>query len=305
MHRDILPELATTVRDRATNVAWIQWAALGSGAVARRSPKAVVDPEALVLASLGLVDHERQLVDLLAWCSARGSGLLSVQRTRNLAGRYPEGVRKRLTEFAAYARAAGDHRWKAVAGSVEAGNAPGSGGSPRLEGPAGSLLRLRLGLGVGIKADLVAALLGMDGWWTVRELAASTAYTSRAVRRAAEELARGGWITASPASPTEYRADPGPWLPLLGLESPGEWRDWGRLFALVLAVDAWVRAEEWRAQELEEAERAARSLVDAHRGAFKWAGVAVPPPVSRPGAEYIRAFAESVLQVTRRMEEGV
>lgn len=305
MHREILPELGTRIRDRATNVAWAQWAALGSGAVTRRTPAALVDPEALVLASLGLVDHERQLANLLAWWSARGSGLLSVQRMRNLAARYPDPVRHRLKEFAAYAGAAGDHRWKGVAAKAEAGRASTSGGEPRLDGAAAALLRLRLGLGVGIKADIVAAMLGAEGWWTVRELAASTAYTARAVRRAAEELARGGWIAASPATPAEYRANAERWLPLLGLEAPAEWRDWQGLYALVLAVDAWVRGQEWRGQELEEAERSARRLVDGHRGAFKWAGVAVPRPVSRPGAEYIRTFAEAVDQVTRRMEEGV
>lgn len=305
MHREILPELVAVIRDRATNVAWAQWAALGSGAMASRAPVALVDPEALVLASLGLVDHERQLASLLAWWSVRGSGLLSVQRMRNLAVRYPDPVGHRLKEFAAYARAAGDHRWKGVAGEAETGGASAAGGEPRLDGAAAALLRLRLGLGVGIKADIVAAMLGVEGWWTVRELAASTAYTPRAVRRAAEELARGGWITASPATPAEYRARPARWLPLLGLEVAAEWRDWQGLYALVLAVDAWVRGEEWRDQALEEAERSARRLVDAHRAAFKWAGVAVPRPVSRPGAEYIRTFAEAVVRVTRRMEEGV
>lgn len=305
MHREILPQLASTIRDRATNVASIQWAALGSGAVAPRAPAAVVDPEALVLASLGLLDHERQLAALLAWWSVRGSGLLSVQRMRNLAVRYPDAVRHRLKEFATHARAAGDHRWKGVAGKAETRGASTTGGEPRLDGAAAALLRLRLGLGVGIKADIVAAMLGAEGWWTVRELSASTAYTGRAVRRAAEELARGGWITASPATPAEYRARPARWLPLLGLETPAEWRDWQGSYALVLAVDAWVRGEEWRGQPLEEAERSARRLVDGHRAAFKWAGVAVPRPVSRPGAEYIRSFAEAVEQVTRRMEEGV
>ena len=305
MHRDLLPDLATTLRDRATDVVWVQWAALGSGAVAPRAPVSLVDPEALVLASLGLVDHERQLADLLAWWSVRGSGLLSVQRMRNLAVRYPDAVRHRLKEFAAHARAAGDHRWKAVAGQVERGVASTTGGEPRLDGAAAALLRLRLGLGVGLKADVVAAMLGAAGWWTVRELAASTAYTPRAVRRAAEELARGGWITASPATPAEYRARADGWLPLLGLEVAAEWRDWQGLYALVLGVDAWVRGEEWREQSLEEAERSARGLVDGHRAAFKWAGVPVPRPVSRPGAEYIRAFADAVVRVARRMEEGV
>ena len=305
MHADILPDLAAHVRDRTTNIVWAQWAALGSGAVSKRAPTSSVDPEALVLASLWLVGHEAQLETFLAWWAERGSGLLSVQRMRNLAGWYPAEVGPRLREFAAYAQSTGDARWKAVSGKA-AKSVPGEGGAdPRLDGAAATMLRLRLGLGVGIKADLVAALLGSERWWTVRELSSSTAYTDRAVRRAAEELARGGWVAASPATPAEYRARPERWLDLLGLEAPAAWRDWARLYALVLAVDAWVGEGEWAALDLAGAERAARRLVDAHRPAFKWAGVAVPAPVSRPGAEYIRAFADAVVAVTARMAEGV
>lgn len=308
MHGEILPDLAAHVRDRATNVAWAQWAALGSGAVSKRAPVSSVDPEALVLSSLWLVGHEPQLERFLAWWAEQGSGLLSVQRMRNLAGRYPAAVAPRLREFGAYAQGAGDHRWKAVSGRTAGGGsrpAEAAGADPRLDGAAATVLRLRLGLGVGIKADLVAALLGSDGWWTVRELALSTAYTARAVRRAVEELARGGWVASSPAAPAEYRARPDRWLGLLGLGSAPVWRDWARLYALVLAVDAWVAEGSWKGLGLAEAEREARRLVDGHRGAFKWAGVAVPAPVSRPGAEYIRAFDDAVRAVTRRMAEGV
>lgn len=305
MHRELLPELGQRLRDRATNVVWTQWAALGSGAASKRPAVSVIDPEALVLGSLGLVDHERQLTDLLAWWGEAGPGLLSVQRMRNLAGRYPETVRHRLGEFAGHAwKVGGDHRWQALA--VEGVARERSGGpAPRLEGPAAVLFRLRLGLGVGIKADMVAALLGAAGWWTVREVAAATAYTPRAVRRAAEELASGGWVEASPASPAEYRANPDRWFPALGLREAAPWRQWHARLALVLAVDDWIRGEAWREQELVEAERAGRELLEAHRPAFKWSGVPVPDPVSAPGAEYLESFARAVLAAARRMEEEV
>lgn len=306
MHEEIIPEMARRLRDRATDVVWIQWASLGSGAVAKRAPESVVDPETLVLASLGLVDHERHLAELLSWWAAEGSGLMSVQRVRNLASSYPDRVRHRLREFAAYARAAGgDPRWKSLARGVEVEVTAGERRPVRLAGSGGALLRLRLGLGVGIKADLVAALLGSPGWWTVREATLATGYTARAVRRAGEELGRGGWIEASPASPTEYRVVEERWLGLLELGSAAPWRNWHVLFAFLLAVDAWIRQEEWRGAELAEVERAARSLVDAHLRAFKWTGVAVPEPVSRPGSAYIESFAQSVVEVASRMRERV
>ncbi|MFO7892440.1 MAG: hypothetical protein R6U63_01790 [Longimicrobiales bacterium] len=306
MHRDLLETLGDRVRDRATNVVWVQWAALGSGASSNRAVASVIDPEALVLASLGLVDHERNLVELLSWWAGEGAGLLSVQRMRNLSSGYPERVRHRLSEFAGYAwKVGGDHRWKAL--SVEAVDvSPEAVERPaRLAGPGSVLLRLRLGLGVGIKADLLAALLGLEGWWTVRAVTEATGYTPRAVRRACGELARGGWIEASPASPAEYRAVPARWLDLLELESAAPWRHWHAQLAFVLALDDWLRGGAWREESLEAAERSARTLVDGHRPAFKWAGVPVPEPVSRPGAEYIRGFETAVLELARSMESAV
>jgi hypothetical protein len=158
---------------------------------------------------------------------------------------------------------------------------------------------------VGIKADLLSALLGLEGWWTVRAVTEATGYTSRAVRRAGQELARGGWIEASPASPAEYRARGERWLDLLELEAAAPWRHWHAQLAFVLAVDDWLRSDAWREQELEAAERSARTLVDEHRAAFKWAEVPVPEPVSRPGAEYIRSFESAVLELVRSMESSV
>ena len=298
--------MADGLRDRATDVVWVQWASLGSGAVAKQAATSVIDPEALVLASLGLVDHERHLADLLAWWSSEGPGLMSVQRVRNLARAFPDRVRHRLAEFAAYARlVGGDHRWKTLA--LESVTEPESPGTQpaRLDGPGAAMLRLRLGLGVGIKADLVTALLGSAGWWTVREAARATGYTSRAVRRAGAELARGGWIAASPASPAEYRVRPERWLGLLELEEAPPWRGWHVQFAYLLAVDEWIRGEEWRGSELEAVERVARGLVDDHRAAFKWAGVAVPEPVSRPEVSYLETFGRATVEVASRMRDRV
>lgn len=303
---ELFADLGERIRNRATDVVWVQWSCLGSGAVANRAPESVIDPEALVLGSLGLVDHERHLAELLTWWAVEGSGLMSVQRVRNLSSSYPDGVRHRLKEFAGYAReVGGDHRWKTLASEVSAEPEAGDPKPSRLEGPGAVMLRLRLGLGVGIKADLLAALLGSEGWWTVREATAATGYTTRAVRRACGELARGGWVEASPATPAEYRVSADRWLALLELDGPAPWRSWHVLLSFILAVDDWIRSEEWSGAEEVEVERAARSLLDAHRGAFKWAEVAVPEPVSRPGSPYIESFARAVLAVAERMRERV
>lgn len=303
-----LSRLGERVRERVTRVIGRQWSALGwapeweSGTSSEVA--AVIDPESLVLASLGVVDHARSLVEVLSWWAEEGAGLMSVQRVRNLSADYPDRVRYRLGEFAGYAwKSGGDHRWKSLAGSTPSSPPAGDHGPPRLDGPGSVMLRLRLGLGVGIKADLLAFLLGSDGWRTVRAVADATGYTSRAVRRAGSELARGSWIEASPSSPTEYRASVDGWLSLLGLPGPAPWRHWHGQLSFVLAVDDWLRGDDWRDRSAAELEEPLRSLVEAHGPAFKWAGVRPPEPAR--AAEYVRAWESAVLDVVASMAAAV
>ena len=68
------------------------------------------------------------------------------------------------------------------------------GSLPLMEGPA-LTLRLRAGFGINAKADVLALLLGLAGAPAdLKLIAAATAYTERAVRTAAEEMALAGFI---------------------------------------------------------------------------------------------------------------
>ncbi|MDX1674185.1 MAG: hypothetical protein R3314_05210 [Longimicrobiales bacterium] len=289
---DTLLSVGDRAREHALRLVRAQWSALGADVDADLEASAAIDPEALVLASLGLVDRDRSLAMVLSWWAGEGPGLLSVQRMRNLAPSYPDRVRYRLGEFAGYAwKIGGDHRWKSLARAPRSLPAVDGGPSPRLDGP-GVLLRLRLGLGVGIKADLVAVLLGLGGWHTVRAVTEATGYTGRAVRRAAADLVRGGWIEVLPAGPSEYRAPSDRWLPLLDLDGPPSWRHWHDRLAFVLAVDGWLRGE--GPDGSSEPPEVARALVEAHPTAFKWAGVAVP---GGEGAAYLGSWVDAVTEL--------
>lgn len=252
-----LERLADGLRQSLLTVAWQQWRALGAGAAGGRASEGerprglggqgrrrlphtladtLVDPEALVLVSLLLVDHERRLGDLLHDWGTRNSDLLSIQRMKNLEATYPEPVRgllsQRLAWFAAVARDEGkDLRWRSLAQgwsgpsagdpgesaesqnetSAEASshkrmygahaprNAPTKmrAARARLVARSTLMLRLRLGLGVGVKADLVTFLLARaEEWATVRDIADATGYTVAAVRRAAEDMAEARLIEA-------------------------------------------------------------------------------------------------------------
>lgn len=301
-----LERLADGLRESLLTVAWRQWRALGAGAAGgrpsvsdraggpgdqgnRRLLHTLVDPEALVLVSLLLADHERRLGDLLHAWGARNSDLLSVQRMKNLKATYPEAARgplaQRLAWFATVARDEGkDLRWRSLAqgwSGMSAGDPEETEGP---EGPAGSqdeapaeagslgrmygahaprnsqtkvraarvrlvarstlMLRLRLGFGVGVKADLVTFLLARaEEWATVRDIADATGYTVAAVRRAAEDMAEARLIESRARQPAGYRATRDAWVPLLGLRYPTPgWGSWHERFRFAIAFLHWAEA---------------------------------------------------------------
>lgn len=321
--RETLQQLAAELRRAVLDVAWRQWRALGAGAVARRTTRtttraergagrdlhALVDPEALVLISLVLLQEERRLGDLVHDWGARNSDLLSVQRVKNLEADYPEPVRgpltQRLASFATVARDAGkDLRWRSLAQgraevegrgletAREAGtrargaHAPGSpDGAPtraratraRLTADATLLLRLRLGLGVGVKADLLAFLLArVEEWATVRDVTDAIGYTVAAVRRAADDLAAARLIEALDGQPAGYRVTYGAWAPLLGFEDrPPRWASWHERFVFATAFLHWAEAARERPLSAYAFGAHGRQLLERHRPAFEHDLVAV------------------------------
>src|SRR5882672_11418816 len=185
-----LEYLAATLRRVTLQVVWRQWRALGAAAASRAGQgdhdlQALIDPEALLLVSLVLMHDERRLVDLLHDWGARNSDLLSVQRVKNLAAAYPAEIQNpllnHLTWFATIAINEGkDLRWRSVVGDAAASLDPVQPRSARgkirstrarLTSEAALTLRLRLGFGVGVRADMLAYLLArVQEWATVREI---------------------------------------------------------------------------------------------------------------------------------------
>lgn len=320
--RDTLRELATQMRRAVLSVVWRQWRVLGAATVSAppsaRSSRArsdasggartLIDPEALVLVSLLLLDDERRLADLLRDWTILNSDLLSVQRVKNLAAQYPDQVQPtvdpRIAWFAGIAMTAGkDVRWRSLApaggGRTDAaglGELTVSGGefepaalrsTGRARAPHAStksratratntdpvalLLRLRLGLGVGVKADVIAFLLGrVESWQTVREIAEATAYTSAAVRRAVDDLAAARFIESRDAQPASYRASAGAWGALLAVETPlPRWGSWQERFVFTSAMLQWERSSRDRPLSAYAFGVQGREMLQRHRVAFE------------------------------------
>jgi hypothetical protein len=248
MSRHKVRKAIAELREAAVSAAWTQWGAIFTFPASRRLARAIVDPEALLLGSLALSEHEPRLRGVVQLWARTESRLLSVQRAKNLTLLFPPAVQQRLAGFARVAMVDGaDLRWRSIAGRTTRRKAPDRRerqGTPVLEGGAPLMLRLRLGIGVGIKPDVIAYLIGVaSGRQPVQLIARATAYHARAVRRALEELAAGGFADARPTVPVSYRVDARKWAELLAInpEEPPAWRSWAAMYSFVAALDEWSR----------------------------------------------------------------
>lgn len=237
--------------DATVDEAWRHWATVGSGANADTPSTAIVDPEALILITLALRSQERRLDEVMHQWIVAHSRMLSTQRIKNLAGSFPLEVRAHLGGVAMLAlHEAHDARWKTLADpavrSPFGGTLTRHPSTLRLADASALMLRMRLALGVGIKADALSFLLGKDEWVDVNEVAAATRYHRTAVRRALDDLAMGAFIRSTDPAESpghrkrRYRAVQRDWH-VAGLgERQLAWGYFAERFALVAVIAAWL-----------------------------------------------------------------
>jgi hypothetical protein len=239
-----LEGLAKRVGETALEVLWTQWASIGGLAAARDHAESIVDPEALLLLSIGFREQDRRLWDLVADWARVGSRYLSVQRIGNLLPAYPEVTEASLREFASLAHRLGkDHRWKKYAEGatgVQPHREKHLVDEPTWDMPSTLMLRLRLGVGVGIKADILTFLIGAEGSSiTARSIAAAIHYTEPAVRRALEAMAKARLVFAAAGVPAEYHVNGPAWKRVLDLPRYPRWLYWHEVFSFVAQFLTW------------------------------------------------------------------
>lgn len=299
------------LREATLAALWRQWAALGARTAGEGAARSIVDPEGLVLLSLSLAEEERRLWDVLCWWVKVGPSLLSVQRIKNLAVRFPESTRARLGEFAHLVHRAGrDFRWRSLERSSSRKSLRSEkslGRGPRLNHPAALMLRLRVGLGVGVKADIVAFLLGTGGIWvTVKGIAEALGYTPRAIHRAAGDMVAARFIQGTTETPAAYRLEPKAWASLLeSSEKPPTWRYWPPVFAFVAELAEWLEKEATLKATPYLLSSQARDLVGRHRVVFARNQIKIPSSEDFPGERYLDAFEETLGRLALWVEKSV
>lgn len=84
-----ISEIRDEVSQGLLGFAWRQWAQIGVSATVEGADRWVVDPEALILFTIGIARRDPRLFDEMLDWMAFNHELLSAQRLRNLAGRFP------------------------------------------------------------------------------------------------------------------------------------------------------------------------------------------------------------------------
>jgi hypothetical protein len=84
-----ISEIRDEVSQGLLDFAWRQWAQIGVSATVEGADRWAVDPEALILFTIGIARRDPRLFDEMLDWMAFNHELLSTQRLRNLAGRFP------------------------------------------------------------------------------------------------------------------------------------------------------------------------------------------------------------------------
>ncbi len=283
--RALLADLRKHLVSATAEVVWSQWSVVGGMASVRVRANALVDPESLVLMSLTLAPSEPRLYDVLSDWTAINADVLSVQRMRNLASRYPLSTQSRLTALARIAfQEAKDHRWKSLLADTEPierrRNKPRAVRVSANE-PAALTLRLRLAFGVGIKADLLAFLLCThEAAATIAGIAAVTDYTPAAVRKATRDLTEATFVRSvlpTGDSTLHHRIVRAMWDGLIP-RTP-RWIDWRARFIFAASLLDWTTGAQERHVTEYAVESALRDLIEQHPAALEsqWSDLSRSP----------------------------
>lgn len=299
--------LTASLLEATLDVLWRQWRAIG-GAAAGGPVTTQVDPEALCIASLVLEQHEPRLwITMVDWLRL-GAPLVSVQRLKNLAAQFPDG-RGLLERLALTAvEEAKDARWRSLlAGAKRGGKQPRLPAKRRSAGPAlqaapALVLRLRAAFALGVKADLLAFLLGQRLRVSVAAAAAALAYSTPTVFRAFQDLHAAGFVRSAdlPAA-AEYWLDTLRWYEVLGgQDAVAPWGFWREILTYVCGVLRW--EEETKRRELSEYARgtALRELAGRHERDLVRAGV-VEPGLALPRSPALADWREFHSELAERL----
>jgi hypothetical protein len=322
-----ISEIRDQVSQGLLDFAWRQWAQVGVSATVEGADRWAVDPEALILFTIGIARRDPRLFDEMLDWTAFNDELLSTQRLRNLAGRFPLPSRLVAAVIAWTRQTAPVNMPVSDPADAVQGREPvfnsdvlafvsrpdptfarhgfirppaartGKSHEPDLALPVNLSFRLRRLFGPGGRSESMRVLLTWGGPLDAARIADEAGFAKRNISDVLAALTASGVIRAAWAGNerhfTAYRER---WAPLLGLAGPADmpsFVSWVHLLPAALEISMWLDEKGQSADSEYLIASQARSLINRLTHDLEAAGIDIRHRQQAHGAAYLHAFAET------------
>lgn len=321
-----ISEIRDEVSQRLLSFAWRQWTQIGVSATVEGTDRWAVDPEALILFTIGIARRDPWLFDEMLDWMAFNHELLSAQRLRNLAGRFPlpPGLVAAVTAWTRQTAPVnlpiGDQTIPAQDrepvfspdvlafvskqdpvfaqhGFIRPPAArTGKSHAPDPDLPVNLSFRLRHLFGPGGRSEAMRVLLTWpDGPLDAARIADEAGFAKRNVNDVLTSLTASGVIKAAWAgNERHFAAYRERWAQLLDLAGPGmpSFVSWVHLLPAALQIIMWLDEKAGTAESDYLIASQARSLMNRLTRDLEAAGIDIPHRRAAHGAAYLSVFAE-------------
>jgi hypothetical protein len=332
----LISEIRDEVSQGLLGFAWRQWAQIGVSATVEGADRWAVDPEALILFTIGLARRDPRLFDeMLDWI-AFNHELLSTQRLRNLAGKFPlpPGLVAAVTAWtwqtAPVKLPFSDQTVPARDGELVFSTdvlafvskqdpvfaqygfirppavRTGKSHAPDPDLPVNLPFRLRHLFGPGGRSEAMRVLLTWpDGPLDAARIADEAGFAKRNINDVLTSLTASGVIKAAWAGNerrfTAYRER---WAQLLDLAASGmpSFVSWVHLLPAALQITMWLDEKAGSAESEYLIASQARSLIDRITRDLEAAGIDIPRRGPAHGTAYLSVFAAISHALLARLE---
>jgi hypothetical protein len=331
-----ISEIRDKVSQGLLDFAWRQWAQVGVSATVEGTDRWAIDPEALILFTTGMGRRDPRLFDEMLDWMAFNHEILSAQRLRNLAGRFPlpSGL---VTAVTAWTRQTTPVNVpiSGQAGPVQGGEPvfspdvlafvsrpdpvfaehgfirppaarTGKSREPNPALPVNLAFRLRHLFGPGGRSETMRVLLTYpDGPLDAARIADEAGFAKRNVSDVLASFTASGVIRAAWAgNERHFTAYRDRWALLLDLAGPTDmpsFVSWVHLLPAALEIIMWLDEKAGTAESEYLVASQARSLMNRLTRDLAAADLDVQHPQAFHGAAYLPVFAETSKALLARL----
>jgi hypothetical protein len=321
-----ISELRDKVGQGLLDFAWRQWAQIGVSATVKGADRWAVDPETLILFTIGIARRDPRLFDEMLDWMAFNHELLSAQRLRNLAGRFPlpPGLVAAVTAWtrqtAPVNLSASDQAAPVQDGELvfsadvlafvskqdpvfaqhgfirPPATRTGKSHEPDLALPVNLSFRLRRLFGPGGRSETMRVLLTwQDGPLDAARIADEAGFAKRNISDVLTSLTASGVIKAAWAgNERHFTAYRDRWALLLDLAGPGmpSFVSWVHLLPAALQIIMWLDEKADTAESDYLIASQARSLMNRLTRDLETAGIDIQNRRPAHGTAYLPVFTE-------------